>query len=150
MSQATQISLRLATNADLPALTKLTAELGYPEPEEAIRHRFETVSSQPDHTIIVAEIEGEVVGLMSFHVLDLLYGSGRLGRITAIVVTETMRGKGIGKLLVEKAEALAQEAKCNVIELTTNVKRVEAHKFYESLGFEATHKRFTKHLKVSA
>ena len=87
---------------------------------------------------------------MSFHVLDLLYGSGRLGRITAIVVTETMRGKGIGKLLVEKAEALAQEAKCNVIELTTNVKRVEAHKFYESLGFEATHKRFTKHLKVSA
>lgn len=150
MYYATQISLRLATNADLPALTKLTVELGYPEPEEAIRQRFETVSSQPGHTIIVAEIEGEVVGLMSFHVLDLLYGSGRLGRITAIVVTESMRGKGIGKVLMEKAEALAREAKCNVIELTTSNRRADAHKFYESLGFEATHKRFTKHLKVSA
>jgi GNAT superfamily N-acetyltransferase len=141
------VVLRAARSDDVTTLTSLTAELGYPEPEAEIRRRFELLAGQPDHRIIVAEEGGEVVGLMSFHVLDLLYGSGRLGRITAIVVTNSMRGKGLGRLLVEKAEEFAREEGCNVIELTTNNRRLEAHKFYESLGYAATHKRFTKSLE---
>lgn len=138
------IVLRPATYDDIPALTGLTAELGYPDTEEEIRKRFETVSRQPDHKVVVAERDGQVVGLMSFHALDLLYGTEKLGRITALVVTASERSAGIGKLLVAKAEEFAREAGCKRIELTTNNRREEAHKFYESLGYEATHKRFTK------
>jgi GNAT superfamily N-acetyltransferase len=138
------ILIRPATSDDLPALTSLTAELGYPVPEEEVRKRFETISKQPEHKVVVAERDGKVVGLMSFHSLDLLYGTEKLGRITALVVTESERGNGIGKMLVAKAEEFAREEGCDRIELTSGNRRVEAHKFYESLGYEASHKRFTK------
>lgn len=83
---------------------------------------------------------------MSFHALDTLYGAGKLGRITALVVTESERGKGVGKLLVKKAEELAHDSGCKRIELTSNNRRTDAHKFYESIGFEANSKRFIKSL----
>lgn len=138
------IVLRPATLDDIPALTGLTAELGYPDREEEVRRRFESVSEQPAHKVVVAERDAKVVGLMSFHALDLLYGIGKLARITALVVTASQRSAGIGKMLVAKAEELAREAGCTRIELTSNNRRVEAHKFYESLGYEVSHKRFTK------
>ena len=140
------IIIRQATIDDIPALVGLTAELGYPDSEEEIRKRFEIVTSSPDHKIFVAEKFEKVIGLMSFHALDLLYGEGKLGRITALVVTESERGKGIGKLLVAKAEELARESNCKRIELTSNNRRTEAHKFYESQGFEANSKRFIKYI----
>lgn len=140
----TGVALRPATYDDFPALTSLAAELGYPMSEEDVRKRFETIRKQPEHKVVVAERDGKVVGLMSFHSLDLLYGTEKLGRITAIVVTESERGNGIGKMLVAKAEEFAREQGCKRIELTTNNRRVDAHMFYESLGYQATHKRFTK------
>jgi len=140
----TDVVIRPATPDDLPALTNLTAELGYPDTEEEIRKRFDRVSKQPDHKIVVAERDGKAVGLMSFHSLDLLYGAERLGRITALVVTESERGNGIGRMLVAKAEQFARDEGCKRIELTSGNRRVEAHKFYERLGYEASHKRFTK------
>jgi GNAT superfamily N-acetyltransferase len=139
-----KISIRTAQSKDIPVLVGLTAELGYPDSEEEIRRRFNIVSASPDHKIFIAESEEIVVGLMSFHALDILYGAGKIGRITALVVTESERGKGIGRLLVQKAEELALESNCKRLELTTSIHRTDAHKFYESLGFEATSKRFIK------
>ena len=132
---------------DIPALTGLTAELGYPDSEEKIRKRFEIVSASPDHKIFVAERSGKVIGLMSFHALDILYGAGKLGRITALVVTESERGGGVGRSLVAKAEELARQTDCKRIELTTSNRRTEAHRFYERLGFEANSKRFIKNIE---
>jgi len=140
------LDIRPATINDIPILVGLTAELGYPDSEEEINRRFKTISKSPDHKIFIAERDGEVVGLMSFHALDILYGAGKLGRITALVVTEKERGKGIGKLLVTKAEELARESGCKRLELTSNNRRTDAHRFYEKLGFEGSSKRFIKHI----
>ena len=131
---------------DLPALVRLTAELGYPDSEEEIRNRLEIISHSKDHNIFVAINSENVVGLMSFHSLDILYGAGKLGRITALVVTEIERGKGIGRMLVSKAEELARISGCKRLELTSNNRRTEAHKFYERLGFEGSSTRFIKNI----
>jgi GNAT superfamily N-acetyltransferase len=139
-----RILIRPATINDIRALIGLTNELGYPDSEEEIRNRFEIISRSPEHKVFVAQNNDTVVGLMSFHTLDVLYGAGKIGRITALIVTEKERGKGTGKLLVNKAEELAGESGCKRIELTSNNQRTEAHKFYESLGFEGSSKRFIK------
>ena len=139
--------IREASANDIPALTGLTAELGYPDSQEEIGRRFTIVSSSPGYKVFVAEKDNSVIGLMSFHALDILYGTGKIGRITALVITESERGKGIGKSLVAKAEELARESGCTRLELTTNVHRIAAHKFYESVGFEESSKRFIKKLE---
>ena len=141
------MTIREATIDDVPSLVGLTSELGYPDSEEEIRKRFDIVSASPFHKIFVADQDSEIIGLMSFHELDLLYVSGKLGRITALVVTKSERGKGIGKLLVSKAVELAYESNCKRLELTTNIHRVDAHKFYEHLGFEESSKRFIKKIE---
>jgi GNAT superfamily N-acetyltransferase len=138
------IVVRSANPADVATLSKLTAELGYSDSQEDLHRRLETISSLPEHKVVVAEHNGKVVGFMSFHSLDLLTGAVKLGRITALVVTESERGKGIGTLLIAKGEEFAREAGCKLIELTSNRRRVEAHMFYESLGYEGSSKRFVK------
>jgi GNAT superfamily N-acetyltransferase len=140
------LSIREVTAHDIPSLVGLSAELGYHDSEEEIRRRYEIVSASPVHKIFVAERDRIIIGLMSFHALDTLYGAGKLGRITALVVTESERGKGVGKLLVKRAEELAHDSGCKRIELTSNNRRTDAHKFYESIGFEANSKRFIKSL----
>lgn len=136
--------LRDATADDIATLTELSIELGYPDSKEDIYKRFVILESKPEHRIIVAERDSQVIGLMSFFPLDLLFGAGKLGRITALIVTKPKRGMGVGKMLVQKAEELAMETGCHRLELTTNIHRTEAHTFYERLGFEANAKRFIK------
>ena len=140
------VIIRNADSKDIPALVGLIAELGYADSEEEVRKRFDIVSAAPAHKIFVAERERKIIGLMSFHALDLLYSAGKLGRITGLVVTEKESGSGIGKLLVAKAEELARDSGCKRIELTSNNRRTKAHKFYESIGFEANSKRFIKYI----
>ena len=106
------IVIRPAATQDIPALVGLTDELGYPDSEAEIRKRFEIISQSAGHKVFVALNNENVVGLMSFHALDILYGAGKIGRITALIVTEKERGKGIGKMLVAKAEELARESGC--------------------------------------
>ena len=67
-------------------------------------------------------------------------------KLSAIVVDEARRGSGIGKALVEAMEAEARERGCFVLFLTTNERRVDAHAFYDHLGFERTGRRYAKEL----
>ncbi len=137
------INIRFATERDIPSLPRLISELGYTTTEEEIKTQFELINGTAQK-IFVADKDGTIVGLMNFFPLDLLFGLGKLGRITALVVTENQRGQGIGKLLVSYAEELARKTGCTRLELTTNNRRIEAHQFYEHLGFEINSKRFVK------
>lgn len=138
------ILIRPATVDDIPAIAGLLVELEHPYSEEGIRKQFDLLTLLHDHWIIVAERDGYAIGLMTFHALDLLFEAERLGRITSLIVSEADRGKGIGKMLVAKAEELARESGCSRVELTSNIRRSEAHGFYESLGFVGNWKRFVK------
>jgi GNAT superfamily N-acetyltransferase len=96
----------------------------------------------------VAEADGEVVGLASLHESLSLEHDRPAAKLSAMVVDESVRGRGIGRSLVEAMEDEARARGCCLIFLTTNERRSGAHAFYERVGFEYTGRRFAKTLSA--
>jgi GNAT superfamily N-acetyltransferase len=69
-----------------------------------------------------------------------------LGRITAMVVAKEAQGEGLGRMLVQAAENWMRKKGCQLVEVTSNDRRAEAHAFYRHMGFERTSIRFFKKL----
>jgi GNAT superfamily N-acetyltransferase len=112
--------------------------------QQAVRDKVTRLANQPADRIYVAEIEGDVVGVLSFHITPLLHAEGNSGRITAMVVASEYRHQGIGTLLVQEAEAWAWSQGCSMIEVTSGDQRPRAHRFYESRGYKCDERRFLK------
>ena len=142
------IELRTARAADLPAIVRLLADdpLGArrerdenPLPQ-AYREAFDSVQAQTGNEIIVAVDGGEVIGCL--HV-TIIPGLSRLGmsrgQIESVRVDRRHRGKGVGEALLRQAIARAREAGCGLVQLTTDKSRADALRFYERLGFVASH-----------
>jgi len=139
------VSIREALAGDEPAMLPLLAELGYPTSGDVLTERLARLSEHPGNQVFVAEVEGAVAGLAVLHVIPLLERPP-LGRITAIVVTEQLRGGGIGRTLVEHVEDQARRAGCDCLDLTTSERRADARAFYRRLGFAEKSRRFVKRL----
>jgi GNAT superfamily N-acetyltransferase len=103
------------------------------EEAQCIVARFKTY---PYYRLHVAEYGGTLIGTFALLIMDNL---GHLGTPTAIledvVVAETLRGKGIGKRMMEYANDLCRQAGCYKMTFSSNSSREAAHRFYESLGF---------------
>jgi GNAT superfamily N-acetyltransferase len=90
--------------------------------------------------VLVAERRGVVVGVCQLMVFrHLQHHGGRCAEIESVHVHPEQRGQGIGHALMEAAVARARTLGCYRVQLTSNLARPDAHRFYESLGFEATH-----------
>ena len=139
-----KISIGKAEVHQASEVAELLGQLGYPSEPEAIGEKISALSTSKTDYIWVAQSRGKVVGLLAFHVAPLLHAPGNLGRITALVVDENFRDKGIGKLLVETAEKWAWDRECTRIELTSGDQRSRAHQFYQNLGYAMESKRFIK------
>lgn len=149
-SPASDIEIRPASATDVPAMARLIDALGYPTEAGELADRFASFREAGDQALVAAwpagESEGALVGLVTLHATPVLHRAGAVGRITALVVDPAARGLGIGRRLVDAAERWAAERGCVLIEVTSNRKRIEAHAFYESLGYERTSYRFGKPL----
>ncbi|HTU74275.1 MAG TPA: GNAT family N-acetyltransferase [Trebonia sp.] len=101
---------------------------------------FERVEASPDNRIIVAEAGGQVVGTLQ---LTIIPGLSRQGvtraQVESVRVAGTQRGQGLGHELIGWAVAEARRAGCGLVQLTSDKQRPGAIRFYESLGFTATH-----------
>jgi ribosomal protein S18 acetylase RimI-like enzyme len=97
--------------------------------------------------LVVAELDGEVVGLASLHVSLSVEYDEPAAKLSAIVIDERHRRRGVGEALVTALEAEARERGCGLIFLTTAERRKEAHSFYRRLGFQETGRRFAKSLR---
>jgi ribosomal protein S18 acetylase RimI-like enzyme len=95
---------------------------------------------------LLATIGERVVGLCGLQVSTMLQREKPVGRITVLVVAEDQRGKAIGRMLVDAAEAHFRSAGCEVMEVTSNDKHLGAHAFYRRIGLERTSIRFARHL----
>lgn len=96
---------------------------------------------------LVATLGETILGFISLHVQELLHHVGKVAEIQELYVKRNERGAGIGKLLIEKAMEVAESNKCDTIEVSCNIKRKEAHKFYQQrVGLNKTHFKFTKKL----
>jgi GNAT superfamily N-acetyltransferase len=138
--------IRSAQSEDVEALANLMAELGYPTSSEQMRRRFKAISDDPSNDTLVAEREGKVLGMVGLRI-ERSYGSDdSYVQIRDFVVCSEHRGKGVGRTLISAAEDWARQRGARDVMLTTHKRRTDAHRFYRSMGYEATGYRFYKAL----
>jgi len=142
-----RVIIRKAEPRDIPALTALSAELGYETTEAEVARRFARLSEKESHYLYVAALP-EVVGFISFEPYQGIYFDEGLN-ITGLVVTREFRNRGIGKMLVAAAEAIAREGGYAFLRANSSSHRTGAHEFYRNQGFdsEKEQKRFLKWVK---
>jgi GNAT superfamily N-acetyltransferase len=138
--------IRDAAPADADAITGLLAELGYPAEAGQVEQRLERIAEDPSSRLFVADVDGEIAGLGGLHVLPLVEHDDVGCMLTALVVGAEHRRQGIGAELVGAVERAARSRGCTRLVLSSADRRADAHAFYESLGFEATGRRFVKAL----
>jgi len=97
-----------------------------------------------DRLVLVAQLGGAVVGCLSTSVMRVLHRPAPVGRISMLVVDAAVRGRGIGAELVRAAERALTAGGCGLVEVTSNLSRTEAHRFYEQLGYERTSVRLAR------
>lgn len=96
--------------------------------------------------LLVAELIGRVVGIVTVHMIPSIHLTPPVALLTTLVVAESARGRGVGTVLVRRAEAWARARGAVRISLTSGLHRDRAHAFYESLGYERTGVRLTRPL----
>jgi GNAT superfamily N-acetyltransferase len=143
------IIIRAATEKDIPRLLELYRQLSFhPEeykfpPLKDCRRVFKEQSKVPGYSLLVAEEGGEVIGTALFAVVpSFAHGTAPFAVIEYVVVDEKKRSKGVGKMLMDYCKDLAKEAGCYKIMLTSDKRRDRAHKFNQSVGFEASAEGF--------
>jgi GNAT superfamily N-acetyltransferase len=138
------LRFRPAAPDDAAALSRLLGQLGYPTAAEEIPDRLEKLYARPGTAVVVAEAAGEVVGAITLHLFPALHTSAPIAWLTAVVVDEKARGKGVGSALLEHAEEWAIQRGASRISLTSALHRVRAHKFYKDRHYEQTGVRLTR------
>jgi GNAT superfamily N-acetyltransferase len=134
--------IRDARPAHIATVRRLIAQLADAPDEAEFRGRFERVSAESAHRIIVAEVEGEVVGVL--HVFERPALEKPCEAIVqALVVDGERRGAGIGEALMREAEAWAAARKLASTALYTRIDREAARLFYERIGYRL---KATSHL----
>jgi GNAT superfamily N-acetyltransferase len=141
-------TFRLATRDDLPHLVRLLAadplgaERESPgEPlAEAYLEAFAAIERDPNNELLVAEIDGAVAGVLQLSYLpSLTYRGSWRGQVEGVRVDGAIRGRGIGRALIEEAAGRARARGCRLLQLTTDRRRDDAIRFYEELGFRPSH-----------
>ena len=136
--------VRSATIEDAGDIAALMRQLGYSADPPLIEAKLREFSKNDTDSVFVAELEHEVVGCISCHITSLFHHKGSSGRITSLVIDKNSRRTGIGRALVAQAEELFKAKGCIKSEVTSGSYRLEAHKFYESCGFQEDEPRFVK------
>ena len=143
-----EATIRRATAADLPAIVGLLADdvLGAQREEPgdpAYAQAFEAIAADPRQWLMVADADGEVVGTLQLTVIPGLSHRGMTrALVEAVRVAASQRDRGLGSQMLEWAVGTARELGCGMVQLTSNASRADAHRFYERLGFEASHTGF--------
>ena len=139
--------MRDASSADAPELARLLDQLGYHREPDALRDFF--MRDDAASHVLVAEVENEVVGLVGLLALSIhsqIHLDLRTASLDAFVVDDEHRSVGIGRVMLDAGLRRAHEAGAAQIELHSNLRRADAHRFYEREGFEMTSKYFVRPL----
>jgi len=146
---------RCASPADLPAIVRMLADdaLGAaretfesPLPESYYR-AFEAIDRDANNELIVAEVDGKVIGVMQITFIpNLTYRGSWRAQIEGVRVDATVRSGGIGRQLFAWAIERARQRGCHLVQLTSDKARKDAIRFYENLGFVASHEGMKLHL----
>ncbi len=135
------VSLRRVVETDLPVVLGLLAEFAVddpPLPPERAREVFARIQATPRMAVWLAEQDGRAVGTYTMLVMENLGHNGTpLAIVESDMVTAAARGGRIGEAMMRHAMARAVEAGCYKLALSSNNRRLDAHRFYRRLGFAA-------------
>ena len=137
---ATMLMLSHAGDArgkDTPPLDPATLD------DPRYRTAFDEIAADSSHRLIVAERNGEVVGTIQISFIPGLPKFGmKRGMLENVHIRADQRGTGLGTEMVQWAIERCREAGCGMVQLTSNKLRIDAHRFYEKLGFDKSHEGF--------
>ena len=145
---AQEISFRLAERKDLPAIVRMLADddLGsqrerYETPlPESYYTAFEQINNDPNHELIVAELDGEVIGTLHLIFIPSISYQGKLrAQVESVRVESKFQSRGIGTKMMLWVIDRAKTRGAHIMQLTTHHTRADAHRFYERLGFKGSH-----------
>src|SRR6185312_15915255 len=100
------------------------------------------LSTDENARAFVAEHAGDVIGLATIHLRFTMNHQSPIAQLTLLVVDEANRARGVGRALVQAAEQFARDRGAKRINLTTALRRVDAHAFYERIGYTHTGRRY--------
>ena len=133
---AVKVSIRRAEQTDAKAMTPLACDLGFNGDEIQFGKNLENALSTPTVTVYVAESEpGKIVGWAAVEDRNIVQ-MGKTLEVTALVVKESARNLGIGRLLMQMIESDALKSGLPIIRLRSSLVRTSAHKFYQAIGYE--------------
>ena len=145
---ASEIEYRDATRTDLPAIIAMLADdtLGQSRedasdpPNAKYVAAFDALETDANQRLIVVEQSGSIIGCFQ---ISFIPGLSRLGmwrgQIESVRIASSYRGKGLGRQMMEWAIAACGDRGCELVQLTSDKTRTDAHRFYDSLGFVASH-----------
>ena len=148
--------IREATRDDLPAIVALLRDDALGQTRESpnlapYQSAFEAISAGPHHTLIVLEIDNQVVGCAQLSFLpNLTFEGAWRAQIEGVRIAASHRGQGIGQALFDDLIDRSKSRNCRIVQLTTNKSRPDAIAFYQRLGFEPTHEGMKLYLDNSA
>jgi len=129
------LRIRPMTDRDAGEVALLSAQLGYPATADVVRERFRALSRDPDSSIFVAERDdGRLAGWIHV-VAQRFLETDHHTEIAGLVVDTGARRSGVGRALIDAAEAWTRERGCVTVRVRSNMKRVEAKPFYERMGY---------------
>jgi GNAT superfamily N-acetyltransferase len=137
--------IREAKPTDAERLAELIHELGHEIGEKQVRKNLAALKKTGE-TPLVVTLDKAVVGMCGVGRRVVIHRSAPLGRITALVVAKEAQDQGLGRMLVEAAEAWMRDEGCQLVEVTSNDRRAAAHAFYRHMGYERSSIRFFKKL----
>ncbi|GHE42223.1 GNAT family acetyltransferase [Streptomyces longispororuber] len=147
------LEIRPAVAEDIPAIVAMLADdpLGAqresPDDLSPYGPAFERLAQDPNQHLTVAVREGRVIGTLQLTVIPGLSRKGATRSIIeAVRVHADERGSGLGTQLIEWAVAESRRLGCHLVQLTSDASRTDAHRFYERLGFTASHVGFKRQL----
>ncbi len=143
------LTIRRATGDDLPAIVAMLADdaLGAtresPDDLTPYRTAFDRIDTDPHQHLVVAERAGRTVGTLQ---LTVIPGLSRKGSTRTVIegvrVHSDERGSGLGTELIQWAIERSRELDAQLVQLTSDITRTDAHRFYERLGFVPSHLGF--------
>lgn len=145
---AENVLFRIATREDLPSIVRMLADDELGSQRERVESplpgsyysAFEQIHNDPNHELIVAERNGEVIGTLHLMFLpSVSFQGGLRAQIESVRVDKRFQSQGIGSEMMKWAMGRASRRGAHVVQLTTHNSRLDAHRFYERLGFKGSH-----------
>jgi ribosomal protein S18 acetylase RimI-like enzyme len=147
--QVVELTVRAPEAGDMEALADLMTQLGYETRTSEMQMRMETIMANKQYATFVAVSEGKVCGMIGTRISYSYEHNNPGAAILALIVSENMRGRGVGEALVTAAENDLAQKNIRRLAVYTHFRRTRAHEFYEKMGYEKNGFRLVKELPVA-